>query len=149
MEKIKSKNTGNSPVYWTPSFVLYTCNKEQDKKYKQKGLINMTTPETKKDLTQEFMMNYVIEKGIADLDWFIDLMQKNAIEKISNLTQEKIKGYNNKVVREEFCKRYFPELIKKTKKKTCMEQLLEKRAELLEKRAELLAKENQKITKIA
>ena len=102
----------------------------------------MTTPETKKDLTQDFMMNYVIEKGIADLDWFIDLMQKNAIEKISNLTQEKIQGYNNKVVREDFCKRYFPDLIKKTKKKTCMEQLLEKRAELL-------AKENQKITKIA
>lgn len=71
------------------------------------------TPPTKKaDLTKESMLLFMKDESIPkdEKKWFVELMTSNKKEKTNNLTHKTVDGYDLAVIREEFAKKYFPEL---------------------------------------
>ena len=86
------------------------------------------TPENRTQLTKSFMYLYVKEKGKpADKKWFKELCGNPEYQKPfkSNLTGEEIIDIDVKKVRDEFCKKFFPNLNRKKKedKKSFLEMV--------------------------
>lgn len=83
--------------------------------------LKLNPPKKKSELTKHSMLKFIKENGTAeDKVWFFDLMNANVIKKKSNLTGDVIEGYDIPKVREEFAKKFFPEISNqaKNKKKT-------------------------------
>ncbi|MBR2507900.1 MAG: hypothetical protein IKB70_13700 [Bacilli bacterium] len=85
-----------------------------------------TPPQKLTELNKESMVDYVESLGKDDeLLWVIDLFDNNKETKVYNFDTnggahkkgEEYEGYNMKVIRQEFAKRYFPTLLEKKKKK--------------------------------
>lgn len=86
-----------------------------------KKVMNVNEPITNKtQLTKEFMYEYVKQqKNKEDAEWFVNLMRSNEKEVILNSSKaksEKGKSYNYVLIREEFAKRFFPEISSEKKK---------------------------------
>ena len=77
-------------------------------------------PEKLTELNKDSMLDYVVSLGDDDVALFIDLLDNNTEEKKNSLPTiqgDTVKGYNIPVIRKEFAKRYFPQLlVKKTQK---------------------------------
>lgn len=70
-------------------------------------------------LTKDAMLSYVKNYGTnEDIDWYIDLCEKNLITKKNNLTNENITTPDIRVLRKEFAKRFFPNLLEEKKTTT-------------------------------
>lgn len=84
-------------------------------------------PTNKNDLKQENMKDYAFSKGREEALWYMNLCEKNRMNKNSNITGKKCNGHNMSQIREEFCKRYFPELLERKKQeyKTYEEKMQE------------------------
>lgn len=74
-------------------------------------------PTSKRDLTKENMLKFIKNHGSAeDKKWFVDLMNTNKLNKVSNLDGKPVVGYNLGVIREEFARKFFEDLSSKSKK---------------------------------
>jgi len=77
----------------------------------------MKTPKTKRDITKSFMLSYIKGKKISDEDrkWFASICLENEVEKTNNLTKEKYNDIDIPKVRDEFIKKFFPEMLNQKK----------------------------------
>lgn len=82
------------------------------------------TPKSKLDITKNFMFGYVKNKGAEDMKWFKSIVEPNIIEKKAPNSQKVIRTYDVKPVRDEFCKKYFPNLIKSSKAEEQLDEIL-------------------------
>jgi hypothetical protein len=74
-------------------------------------------------ITGDRVPDYVYKTNITeDMKWFKTIVEPNIIEKKAPNSQKVVKTYDVKPVRDEFCKKYFPNLIKSSKAE---EQLME------------------------
>lgn len=73
------------------------------------------TPKNKLDITKNFMYGFVKSKGNEEMKWFAEVVSKHIIEKKAPNSQKGVRTYDVKPVRDEFCKKYFPNLIKSSK----------------------------------
>lgn len=82
--------------------------------------LTKTNPTSKTQLTKENMYNFIKQrKNKEEIEWFVNLMRSNPSEVQLNsgkAKSEKGKSYNFIVVREEFAKKFFPEISKEYKK---------------------------------
>lgn len=83
-------------------------------------------PQKLTELNKDSMLDYVVGLGKdEDIAWIVDLFDSNKEKKVYNFDTnggthkkgEEYEGYNMKVIREEFAKRYFSHLLEKKKKK--------------------------------
>ena len=78
--------------------------------------LNLNKPTKKTELNKQSMLKYIRDNGSdEDKKWFVELMEANKENKKNNLTHEVITGYNIPKVRNEFAKRFFPNLLEKKK----------------------------------
>lgn len=80
------------------------------------------------ELTKGFMKDYIAYNGNDDdKAWYIALVSNNLITKKNNFTGKEYETIDIKIVRKEFCVRFFPNLIKKDKttKKSYLDELKE------------------------
>ena len=86
-------------------------------------------PTSRSDLSLTFMLGYVKEKGTKeDKDWYIKLVEKNIENKVCHLPQAKGKKTptpNIAVIREEFCKRFFPQFVSTKKNQSYLDLVKE------------------------
>lgn len=86
------------------------------KEKKQKLDPKVDLPKTKVDLTQEYMLGYVLEKGTAaDRKWYGELITNPANQStkkvnLKNSKQAETTVVNLQVVRQAFADRFFPSL---------------------------------------
>lgn len=81
--------------------------------------LTCNTPENKTQLTKENMFDYVSKKeDVADLEWFINLLEANKKYKTNNLTGKTVEGYDLSKIREEFAQKYFYSISTKAKKES-------------------------------
>jgi translation initiation factor 1 (eIF-1/SUI1) len=89
--------------------------------------LKLNPPKSKAELTKVNMLKYVKAYGTdEEKKWFVDLMEENRRKKISNIDGSEVNGYDLPKVREEFAKKFFPDLSKKKakpKKPTFEEEL--------------------------
>lgn len=79
--------------------------------------LKLNPPKDKRALTKENMLDFIKKYGNdEDKSWFKGLMKSNVLKKTSNLDGKEVTTYNFEVVREDFAKRFFPEISKKGKK---------------------------------
>lgn len=79
--------------------------------------LKLNPPSDKRALTKENMLSYVKTYGTdEEKRWFKKLMKDNAVKKKNNLTGDVSDTYNFVIVREEFAKKFFPDISKKGKK---------------------------------
>lgn len=85
-----------------------------------------TPPQKLTELNKDSMLDYVVGLGNEDdLAWIVNLFDSNKEKKVYNFDTnggahkkgEEYEGYNMKVIRTEFAKRYFSYLLEKKKKK--------------------------------
>lgn len=86
----------------------------------KKTLNPMTeTPTTKTEITKAFMFAYMsCEKAtLADVEWFAELCENPEYRKeyINRLTNEPYEDIDIPKVREQFCKKFYPQLLAKKK----------------------------------
>lgn len=77
-------------------------------------------PESKTQLTQKWMMDYLKEKASnEDKQYFISFLENadNKVKRTNNLTNTEYETIDIKKFREEFCKKYFSKLNEKNTKK--------------------------------
>ena len=81
--------------------------------------LKLNPPKDKRALTLDNMLSFVEKYGTnEDCEWFADLLDANTVKKANNLKGgEPIDGYNYTPIREEFAKRFFPEISAEAKKK--------------------------------
>jgi hypothetical protein len=94
-----------------------------------KTKIDLTTTEPKNltSLTKDAMLDYIIAKGTKeDKKWYAELCNANLQWKTNNLTKEKYQTPNLTVVREQFAKRFFPNLTQKKKAKSKAQSYMDK-----------------------
>ena len=72
---------------------------------------------SKSQLTKNNMLAFMREEPKEEIEWFVNLMRNNQVEKKSNLDNKTVNGYDMKVVREEFAKKYFYEISQEYKDK--------------------------------
>jgi hypothetical protein len=91
-------------------------------------------PKKKSELTKESMLLYMKDKSVSKDEkiWFFNLMESNRKEKVNNLTHETGIGYDLTKIREEFAKKYFPELYSTKKKYNKAKTFEDRLKELLE-----------------
>lgn len=78
--------------------------------------LKLNPPTKKSDLNKDSMLKFIKENGTGeDKEWFVTLMNNNKIKKKNNFTGEVGDGYDLPKVREEFAKRFFPEISSKAK----------------------------------
>lgn len=79
------------------------------------------------ELNKESMLKFCKAKGSEELKWFIALCNENRKEKTNNLDNSKVNGFDDTVIKKEFAKKYFPDLVNKKKKKkpTTFEKMLQ------------------------
>lgn len=82
------------------------------------------TPKSKLDITKNFMKGYVESKGDESKKWFAEVVNANIIEKKAPNSQKVVRTYDVKPVRDEFCKKYFPNLIKSSKAEEELDDIL-------------------------
>ena len=75
------------------------------------------TPQSKSDITKNFMLGYIKEFGSAeDKEWFKKLVREHKVEKVSALDNKPHNTLDIVPVRTAFCERFFNNL-NKTKTK--------------------------------
>ena len=82
-------------------------------------------PQKLTELNKDSMLDYVVANKEDDIAWIVDLFDNNIEKKTYNFDTnggahkkgEEYDGYNMKVIREQFAKRYFSSLLEKKKKK--------------------------------
>lgn len=97
--------------------------------------LSLNPPKSKRELTKMNMIKYVSENGSAeDKAWFKQLCNDNKLNKKNNLKKgaEIIEGYNMPKIREEFAKRFFPEISSANKKQTKAKKKTKSFSEMLE-----------------
>lgn len=67
-------------------------------------------PSSKTELTQAYMLEYVIAQHPEDKKWFGQLIMDNQKEMVNHLTGAKYMGVDLAVVRAAFAEKYFPSL---------------------------------------
>ncbi len=67
-----------------------------------------------KDLTKNFMFKDIESKTPADIDWFVETVETHSKKTINPQTQEKIDTPDWKVIRREYAKKFYPELLEKS-----------------------------------
>lgn len=98
--------------------------------------LKLNPPTKKTELNKKSMLNYIKAHGTdEDKKWFINLLETNIEKKTNNLTKEVINGYDIPAIRNEFAKRFFPDLLNKkkpnkNKKSTFEEELKELKASI-------------------
>lgn len=76
----------------------------------------LNKPTKKTELNKDSMMKYINEHAtVEETEWFIELCANNRENKVNNLSGETINGYNIKAIREEFAKKFFPDISEKGK----------------------------------
>ena len=75
-------------------------------------------PKKKADLTKESMLLYMQDNSISNEEkkWFVELMTSNKKNKVNNITHKIVEGYDLVKIREEFARKYFPDLYTTQKK---------------------------------
>ena len=82
-------------------------------------------PQKLTELNKDSMLDYVVSNKEEDIAWIVDLFDNNREKKVYNFDTnggnhkkgEEYNGYDMKVIRTEFAKRYFSHLLEKKKKK--------------------------------
>lgn len=96
-------------------------------------------PESKTQLTKDWMSEYVIAKGTAEqIATCIKFLEDKSIDGHNNLTGEDIKKIDLVGMREWFCEEFFPNVGKKkksSKKKEAQLSQIERLKQELEKKA--------------
>lgn len=78
--------------------------------------LNLNPPTKKTELTKENMLAFMKDKSLEERTWFVELMNSHPIRRKNALKDnEVVDSYDFKVIREEFAKKYFPEISSKYK----------------------------------
>lgn len=76
-------------------------------------------PDKKSSITRDAMLTYIKTFGTdEDKAWFKELCKNNQVEKLNNLTKQKVMGFDIKEMRKAFINRFYPNAYKKDKKDT-------------------------------
>lgn len=93
--------------------------------------LKTTPPENLTHLTKEAMLSYIIDCGTEeDKNWYVDLCEKNLVTKKNNLTNEEITTPDVSILRKEFAKRFFPNLLEANKPKAKAKSYMDRVREL-------------------
>lgn len=93
-------------------------------------------PEKASDICGEFIDNYCIAKGKEDIEWLINLTEKEVevtIKKGKNKGEKRKQKISDLEIRKEFVNKYFPDLKAKEKETPKRDLRLEKLKKALEK----------------
>ena len=89
--------------------------------------LKQNPPTSIPSLTKDAMLHYIDNYGTEeDILWYIDLCEKNTIEKMNNLTKEMGEGLDISKVRKEFANRFFPSLLQEKKTKSKSQSYMER-----------------------
>ena len=93
---------------------------------KSKKELNPLTdkPANKLEVTKAFMLGFMQQRSDEEKKWFAGVVQENIVEKTAPNSDKKVKTYDLAKVREEFCKKYFINLIKKSNAEEELEAIL-------------------------
>lgn len=74
---------------------------------------NFSNPESKKEITKDFMKAFIKTKSQDEIKWYIDLCKSNTVIRTCGLDDKEYNQPDFKKIRKAFVNRYFPELNKK------------------------------------
>ncbi len=102
--------TENSMEY----LVSYDKTGKEKKRYCLETNPAIWTPEHPGDICPEYMLRFCRAKGLADLEWYVSLLEGKIKKETKNSSGEIIKKVERKrtpsEVKQEFIKRYFPDM---------------------------------------
>lgn len=102
--------TENSMEY----LVSYDKTGKEKKRYCLETDLKIWAPEHPGDICPEYMLRFCRAKGLADLEWYVGLLDGKIKKETKNSSGEVIKKVERKrtpsEVKQEFIKRYFPDM---------------------------------------
>lgn len=102
--------TENSKEY----LISYDNNGKEKKRYCLEVDPQIFTPKHPGDICPEYMLRYCKAKGLADLEWYVKILdeqiEKTLPSKISDVVKTVKRKRTPSEVRQEFIKKYFPDM---------------------------------------